>query len=266
MQHEKEDSLISFCVTPRQAEIVRLHEAGVSGREIGRRVGCNESTVRYALKKVKIYAASRGFAPKYDMTKVVPDPFFVKGVSTLYDNNGKPVAQWVKSSVDKSRLSEIVEKLSEEYLKAIPKYKPAKPQKTVGFAKKLVVYPIADAHIGMLSWKPETGNDYDVRIAEKTVCATVTQLINNSEACEECLIENLGDWLHVDNQFARTERSGNKLDVDGRYAKIVQCGIRVLRYCIEYAALKHKRVTVINCMGNHDDIGSLWLTAALKTV
>ena len=266
MPQENEDSLISFCVTPRQAEVVRLHESGVSGHEIARRVGCGETTVRRTLKRVKAYAASKGFSPRHDMTKVVPDPFFVKGVSTLYDSTGKPVAQWVKSSIDKARLSEIVEKLSEEYMKAIPKYKPAKQVKASGFAKKLVVYPIADAHIGMLSWKPETGSDYDVRIAEKTICSTVTRLINNSEACEECLIENLGDWLHVDNQFARTERGGNKLDVDGRYAKIVQCGIRVLRYCIEYAALKHKRVTVINCMGNHDDIGSLWLTAALKNI
>ena len=266
MQQEKEGSLISFCITPRQAEIVRLHEEGISGRQIAKRLGCDESNVRRAISRVKSYAASRGFAPMNDMTKVVPDPFYVKGVSTLYDNNGNKVAQWVKSSVDRQRLAEIVEELSNEYLKDIPKYTPAERVVTSGFAKKLVVYPIADAHIGMLSWKPETGKDYDVRIAEKTICSTVTNLINNSEACEECLIENLGDWLHVDNQFARTERSGNKLDIDGRYAKIVQCGIRVLRYCIEYAAIKHKKVTVINCMGNHDDVGSLWLTAALKNI
>lgn len=260
------DPLISFCVTERQAQIVTLHNRGVSNREIAKRIGINESSVRRALKRIQKHAALKGYAPKFGLDKPVPDPFYVKGVSTLYDENGQRVAQWVKTSVDREKIAEIVDQLSEEYLKAIPKYKPVKHIKVKGFAKKLVVYPIADAHIGMLSWKPETGSDYDAKISEKVICNTMSQVISNSEPCEECLIENLGDWLHVDNQFGRTERSGNKLDVDGRYAKLVQCGIRVLRYCIEYAAMKHKRVTVINCMGNHDDIGSLWLTAALKNI
>lgn len=260
-------SLLDFCNTDRQRDVIRLHYKGLSGHKIGKALGINESTARRILNVVKARAASKGFAPDYGMIRQVPDPFIVKGVSTLYNADGKPVSQWVKSTIDKDKVSELVNQLCEEYMKAVPKYRPVRPEvPKKGYAKKLVVYPIADAHIGMLSWKPETGNDYDSGIAEKTICETMTALISNSEPCEECLIENLGDWLHVDNQFGETVRSGNKLDVDGRYAKIVQCGIRILRFCIEYAAIKHKKVTVINCMGNHDDIGSLWLTAALKNI
>lgn len=259
--------LLDFCNTDRQREIISLHCKGMSGRKIGKVLDLNESTVRRSINSVKSRAALKGLAPEYGMTKVVPDPFIVDGISTLYNADGKPVSQWVKSTIDKNKVSEIVTKLCDEYMSEIPKYKPVKQEvHKNGYAKKLVVYPIADAHIGMLSWKPETGNDYDSCIAEKTICSTMTNLISNSEPCEECLIENLGDWLHVDNQLGETSRSGNKLDVDGRYAKIVQCGIRILRFCIEYAAIKHKKVTVINCMGNHDDIGSLWLTAALKNI
>jgi len=264
---EKAKTLADFCLTENQRTIAELHESGMSNTAIGRKLGITESTVRGYLNRIKMYAASKGFAPEYDMTKPVPDPFIVKGTSSLYDADGRLKAQWVKTTVDNKKLRTIVKQLCNEYMKSIPKYKPAKLTKPkTGYAKKLVVYPIADAHIGMLSWKPETGNDYDVKISEQVICDTVTNVIDNSEACEECLIENLGDWLHVDNQFNKTERSGNNLDVDGRYAKLVQCGIRMLRYCIEYAATKHKKVTVVNCMGNHDDIGSLWLTAALKNI
>lgn len=262
------ETMTSFCITDRQREIVQLHESGMSKRAIGRKLGLNESTVRKSIARVETYAASKGFAPKYGMTKTVPDPFVVKGTSTLYDSDGVMRAQWVKTAVDQNRARELVKQLCDEYMRSIPKFRPPKKTKPPkgGYAKKLVVYPIADAHIGMLSWKPETGSDYDVKIAEQVICDTMTKVIDGSEACEECVIENLGDWLHVDNQFNRTERSGNNLDVDGRYAKLLQCGIRVLRYCIEYASEKHRRVTVINCMGNHDDIGSLWLTAALKNI
>lgn len=267
MDTKNDDSLIEFCITEHQRKIIEMHNQGVSNREIARKINRNESTVRRTIDKIKRYAALKGISPRCGMTKRVPDPFYVKGISTLYDKDGNISSQWVKTSVDREKVAEIVNELCEEYMQAIPKYKPVKkivPKK--GYAKRLAVYPIADAHIGMLSWKPETGNDYDSKISEKVICETMTKVIDSSEACEECLIENLGDWLHVDNQFSKTERSGNKLDVDGRYAKLVQCGIRVLRYCIEYAAMKHKKVTVINCMGNHDDIGSLWLTAALKNI
>jgi hypothetical protein len=90
--------------------------------------------------------------------------------------------------------------------------------------------------------------------------------MDRSPSCEECLICNLGDFLHVDNQVYQTERSGNVLDVDGRYFKILNVGIKLMRYMIEYALIKHKHVTVINCPGNHDDLGSLWLSAALKNI
>ena len=94
------ETLTSFCITDRQREIVQLHESGMSKRAIGRKLGLNESTVRKSIARVETYAASKGFAPNYGMTKTVPDPFVVKGTSTLYDSDGVMKAHWVKTAVD----------------------------------------------------------------------------------------------------------------------------------------------------------------------
>jgi hypothetical protein len=40
----------------------------------------------------------------------------------------------------------------------------------------LSVYPIADLHLGMLSWRPQTGADYDLKIATERLldCASTS--------------------------------------------------------------------------------------------
>ena len=55
----------------------------------------------------KAQAARYGYSPEHDMTKTVPDGYFVKGVSTYYDSEGEPKGQWVKSSIDHERQMEI---------------------------------------------------------------------------------------------------------------------------------------------------------------
>ena len=61
-----------------------------------------------------------------------------------------------------------------------------------------------------------------------------------------------------------TERSGHVMDLDGRYAKMIDVGMMVMRQCITSALKKHRRVRVINVVGNHDDTGALWMSVALR--
>ncbi|MES9280125.1 Lrp/AsnC family transcriptional regulator, partial [Cutibacterium acnes] len=71
--------------------------AGLSNVEIARKHGTGESTVRERRAKL----AKSGWSPEHDMTKTVPEPYMVKGTSTLYDKDGQQVLQWVKTSVDR---------------------------------------------------------------------------------------------------------------------------------------------------------------------
>ena len=190
----------------------------------------------------------------------------VKSTSTLYDKDGNIINKWVKADTSKSTLKNLAKKFMEEYSRELPRYKPETSGKIEMYSDELIVYPIADVHLGMLSWLNETKNNYSTKIADDTVRKAITNLISNSPCCRECLICNLGDFLHVDNLFNKTPKNENILDVDSRYAKILNVAIKLMRYIIEYSLVRHKHVTIANCIGNHDPIGSLWLNAALQNI
>src|SRR5690606_31958978 len=100
----------------------------------------------------------------------------------------------------------------------------------------------------------ETGSgDWDMKIAERVQCGAMAALVDLAPPAEKAVIINLGDWFHSDNQEGQTTRSKHSLDMDGRYAKMISVGVKVMRQCIESALKKHKTVRVINVIGNHDD-------------
>lgn len=209
--------------------------------------------------------ALRGWSPEHDMTRTVPDGYAVKGVSTLYNGEGAIAAQWVKSSVDHERQAELLKAACEAMAEDLPKVAPA-PSKGVWRRDLLTAYPIGDPHIGMYSWQEESGENWDLDIAERTHCAAMDALVTSSPQSEQAVIINLGDALHYDSMAPVTSRSGNMLDADGRYAKMVRVAIKTIRQCITSALQKHRRVHVVNVIGNHDETGAVWMAAALSHV
>lgn len=202
--------------------------------------------------------------PKEGGESVIPKGYHVKGTSTLYDANGIPTNQWVKTQKDPA-----ADRL-ETLLKAIPKItapfkgKSAKvkcPRKTD--ADTLAAYLIGDPHVGLFSWEAETGTNHDLKIAEGEFVAAIDALVDVAPASENALIFNAGDFFHADNQENKTARSGHTLDVDTRWAKVLEVGIRIMRRNIDRALEKHKTVTVINEIGNHDDHSSIVLSLCL---
>jgi hypothetical protein len=215
--------------------------------------------------KTGTIAALQGYAPEHDMTHTVPDGFTVKGVSTLYDADGNVSAQWVKSQADAERRLEMLREACEAMASDLPKLKPRRASGKWD-AGLLTVYPIGDPHIGALAWREEAGADWDLAIAERVHCAAMAALVEAAPATGQALIINLGDALHYDSMVPMTARSGNILDADGRYAKMVRVAIKVIRQCIESALERHKSVHVINAIGNHDETGAVWLSAALAHI
>lgn len=195
----------------------------------------------------------------------VPDGYRVKGTSTLYREDGSVAAQWVKTAADEARQREMMEAAVAAMTADLPRIR---PRKATGphLPDLLTVYPIGDPHIGMYSWGEETGEDWDLPIAERTHCEAMAALVEASPASEQAVVVNLGDLFHYDSLGAVTPRSGHLLDADGRYAKMVTVGVKVMRQCIESALTKHKRVHVINAPGNHDETGALWLSIALNNI
>jgi hypothetical protein len=176
----------------------------------------------------------------------------IKGESALLDAEGKTVAKWVKTREGERDPVDIARQLKSAFkgwrLKASQSHAPAACD-----ASSLTLYPFGDWHIGMFAWARETGENWDLKIAERTIGDAACELIASSPASAEAIVLGGGDLLHADNAENRTSRSGHTLDVDGRYAKVVQVAGRLKVRTIDAALARHDRVTVRILPGNHDE-------------
>lgn len=191
----------------------------------------------------------------------LPDGHIVKGVSALTDPEGRVIHQWIKTKRD-SVVPDLVRALKvefDDYRKRV-KLIPAPRRVESGL---LSVYPIADPHIGQLSWKPETGENYDTKIASDRLRDCTSRLVAQSPPSKEAIILNLGDFQHSDDAKNKTPASGNILDVDGRYFKLLRTCVRLHQDVIDLALQKHERVRVRCLPGNHDPHASIAMTIAL---
>lgn len=188
----------------------------------------------------------------------------VKGRSTLY-KDGEVVMEWVKTDRRYEDAERLLSEIRDAYKAELPQIEPTRIPRQFD-ADCAVVIPFGDPHLGMHAWAEETGADFDLKIAEKHLCGAVDTLINATKPSAECLIANLGDFFHADNLDGTTMRSGHKLDTDTRWPKVLRVGIMAMRYCIEAAAKRHGKVTVINAIGNHDDHSSMFLSICLAHI
>lgn len=230
-----------------------LAAEGFSKSEIGRRLGIPRTTISDWLNGTHPAASD------------APDGFRLKGVSTLYGPDGEVKGQWIKTSADDLRQREMVREAMAAMVQDLPQIKP-RTLKAKWQSDLLTGYPIGDPHIGMRAWRDECGQDWDLTIAEQTHCDAMASLVEAAPPSETGLVVNLGDLFHYDSMAAVTPRSGHMLDADGRYAKMIRVGIKVMRQCIESALTKHRTVHVINSIGNHDETGAIWLSEALSHV
>ena len=187
----------------------------------------------------------------------------LKGVSALVDSEQRIRYQWIKSKAD-TCAPELIEALKKVFAEYAGKARPCAPPRFVA-RDYLVGYPIADPHFGMLAWPKETGGPaYDLRIARRLLRENLGDLVGQSKPARIGLICNLGDWQHTDDQKNMTPRSGNILDVDGRYPKLLEASVAAQIECIELAKRKHQLVIWDSRRGNHDPRASVAMTLALQ--
>jgi len=198
-----------------------------------------------------------GWNPSHDLTKVIPDPLVIRGTSSLY-KDGVLKLQWVKTKLDDQRVEVALRAAVDELAAGIPRALPITPP--THFINDLCcLITLTDCHIGMKAWKPETGDDWDLAIAEEMLTKSVDYLIEASPPASLCFINQLGDFLHFDSLQAVTPLHGNLLDADSRYSKVVRVATRILRYAVDKALRHYERVVVLISEGNHDPASSVWL-------
>jgi hypothetical protein len=130
----------------------------------------------------------------------------------------------------------------------------------------LNLYTFTDYHMGMLAWHKEGGSDWDLRIAEQMLWDAFRRMVDASPAAHTCVLNVQGDFLHSDGLLPVTPAHHHVLDQDGRFSKIVDVAIRVLRRLIAYALAKHEQVHLLIVEGNHDEASSIWLRRAFAAM
>lgn len=235
----------------RQLEYIEAIEKHGSTRKAAKALGCARSGMLASLDRLKKRAALQGYSPEHDMVHTVPDGFKVKGVSTYYDESGKPRGQWVKSSADAERQEQLFREMIESMCEQVKGLAPISKSPKSEAADLLCVYPWGDPHFGMHAWWQDAGADFDLGIAERLTCSAVDRLVQSAPEGSIGLLLNLGDMFHADNQ-KNTTNSGHQLDVDGRWSKVQRVGLNAKIHCIRRMLEKHSKVIVRINPGNHD--------------
>ena len=252
-----DESLKQFATEGQARYIDKINELG-GYNKAAREFNVTSGTVSQAIKNVKMKAAMHGFSPEHDMTRVAPEPFIVRGISTYYNAEGKASGQWVKTRIEDDKIQRLMMETIEAMKEDIPRVSLMNPP-PLGNNNILNCYVITDYHLGMLSWDEETGENWDVEIAKDLVIKWFAQAIAQSPNADHAVFAQLSDFLHFDGMDAVTPASKHLLDVDTRFAKLVRTAIKVLRTIIDMLLAKHQYVHIIMADANHDPVSQIWL-------
>jgi hypothetical protein len=246
------DQQLASWASVRQLEILEaIDSANGSIRGAARLLKLDPKTVRHHMDRLKIKAASKGYSPEHGMTRPVAPGFKPARISTNYRDDGSIGQQWVIQTPDaeqqEAALHEFAQTLAEG-VKGLAR--PIQPPKAVA-EDLMCVIPVGDPHFGLKVWMHEGGGNFDLDIAERLTCGAIDRLVASAPKAKTAILLNLGDQFHADSQ-ANTTTSGTTVDVDGRWAKIQQIGLRAMLYCIKRLLESHERVIVRINRGNHD--------------
>lgn len=297
------DARLKKWATPRQAEYVDAVNLHGSGAAAARALGVDKGTVNEALRRLNQKARTEGLKPRgtpgfieRELTthytddgtvtgstlKEGPIPvcepggvdagperdghdgYLIKGVSTYYDASGNQRGQWVKTTQDREALDQMRDAVIAGLGSEVRGLAPITPPPARTNSDILAVYPLGDPHFGMHAWGREAGEDFDLFEAERLTLAAIDRLVSTAPAAETAIILNLGDYFHTDDQSNQTPAHRHQLDVDSRFPKILEVGIRAMRHAIIRTLERHQKVIVRMEPGNHDPHATWALNMAMS--
>ena len=199
----------------------------------------------------------------------VPPPHYLKGQSTYYKINPEtgektPLAQWYKTDIDRERKEQPFQDFVADAIQGIKPFPLVKQPKSAPKNRdKCTVYVLTDYHLGMAAFADETGDDWNMEIAEKVMLSAFQDMMDGSPDSEQAIFAQLGDLMHWDSMMAVTPNAKNILDADVKFSRVVQSAITLMMKAIEMLLHKHRFVHIVNCEGNHDQASSVWLRAIM---
>lgn len=219
-------------------------------------------------KLEKQWLDSRPEAEKFETIQPsIPSGHRLKGVSTLVDEHGGVRAQWIKTTAEELERAER-ERAVMDAIGTLAEKWPARGPVTLTDTNVdddlMCVIPMGDPHFGMYAWAAETGDDYDLELAEQYHCTAMDQLVESAPRAGRGLLIDLGDFFHMDNSTNQTLRGHHQLDVDTRWPKVIKSGVHATVWLIRRMLAKFGIVDVWAVPGNHDPHSAFMLQLALS--
>lgn len=249
---EAVDALEFYGTQQAAAQALNISRSTLQGRLMN-------ATIRGIVSTEKKLQVKQGYSPEYDLTHPIPQPMILGAFTNQYNGKtGELERQWIKGKMDQMQQEAAMRAAIEALAEQVPRAEPsARPNHTSEHLCNL--YTLTDCHVGMKAWGVETGTDWDLELAERTLIGAFDYLVEACPPAKVGIVLNLGDFLHYDSLTAVTPTNQHPLDADSRYSKMVKVAIKILRYIINRALTKHDEVLVVMSEGNHDPASSVWL-------
>jgi len=187
-----------------------------------------------------------------------------ESISRMTRGDGSVVVEWQRYDRKEAERSQVMLDVIRAHVEEHVRPLPPIQCPTACDAEMMTLYPLGDPHIGMLAWAEETGENFDVEIAVRELTACVTDLVTRAPASKRAIIANLGDFFHAQDDKQLTPASGNKLDVDGRFARTARVGLDLLDGLVERVLQKHEQVELFIVPGNHDTSACFWIAETIR--
>jgi hypothetical protein len=217
----------------------------------------SKNAVQESFARIKVAAARQGYAPGHFADGVAPG-YAMGKVTVQRGAAGEVERTWERQSPNQAQQSEFMRAAAAAMAEELPRVKQVRAPATTN-AQLASVYTLTDSHVGAMCWHRDNldpNGDWDLAIAERTLTGCFEHMVMASPAAR------VGIGMGMIE--GRTPTSGHVLDQDGRFSKVVQTAIRILRRVIGFALQKHEHVVVLMAEGNHDLASSVWLRAMFK--
>jgi hypothetical protein len=244
-------------LTKEQEELVHMRdELGMSWPDISRQTDRDRANIQRSYKAAKKKLAAKGIAPESGMNVPIAEGFALKGYSH-YDANTQT---WYKAFADTE--GQAVEAIEQACQSIKPLARVKSPRKVRSDLLNMI--HVTDYHLGMYAYGPETGDDWDMKIARREFGRVIGLLVDGAPAAEVGVFSQGGDFLHYDSLEAVTPTNKHVLDADTRASQMVEVALDLHCFAIDEMLKKHRRVIAVIQEGNHDLMSSIWLRKAMK--
>lgn len=267
-----DDRLADFCDTERQLQVFEAVKLHGSMKKAANSLSTTYDNVKKIMRSIRRKAENSD-----NMSSIMPaehdiemgDPiaegFHIDKVSNMMVNRfGKPI--WIKSSADEITQRKSLKVAAEVFCADLPRIEPTEWQRDKYDTDVIPWFQIGDAHIGMLAHDAEVGHNFDLKIAERELSVALKIMVDRAPKTERCVIQDLGDATHYDNNFGKTSTSGHDLDYDTRHRKMIEVYTRTFRRIIGFLLEKYKYVDFIVNQGNHSEVNDGWMAVFLENV